>query len=69
MEHCPLQHLACIGIPSIGVPWGEASGKVVCVVGGIGGAGLLASAFCVGTLLEQNPSLVSVAGCFVLDFF
>lgn len=38
------------------------------MVGGIGGAGLLASASHVGTSLEQNPSLVSVPGSFVFDF-
>lgn len=48
--------------------WGVLGGKAVCVVGRIGGARLLASAFCVGTLLEQNPSLVSVPGSFVFDF-
>lgn len=43
-------------------------GKAVCVVGGIGGADSLASAFYVGTLLEQNTSLVSVLGSLMFDF-
>ena len=56
------------GYRASGCLGGKAGGKAVCAVGGIGGAGLLASAFHVGTLLEQNPSLVSVPGSFVFDF-
>jgi len=48
--------------------WGEAGGKAVRVVGGIGAAGLLSSAFHIGVLLEQNPSLVSVPGTLCLIF-
>jgi len=47
---------------------GEAGGKAVRVVGGIGAAGLLSSAFHIGVLLEQNPSLVSVPGTLCLIF-
>lgn len=38
-------------------------------MGVTGGAGLLALAFLVGNLLEQNPSVVSVPGFFVIDFY